>query len=136
MNDPSEYQEQVALAGWLNKHIGEHGWFHVPNEGIREPRIGAKLKRAGLKKGVPDVVILVPPPGALPHVRGTVIEIKKRGGSNSSVTKEQSVWLKVFCEQDWLIGICFGAQEAVAWLKAIGYKERDDNDSAVVQRHG
>ena len=33
---------------------------HVPNEGKRSPQQGAKLKRMGMQKGFPDLVVPLP----------------------------------------------------------------------------
>jgi hypothetical protein len=33
-------------------------WFHVPNEGKRDPREGARLREMGMRAGTSDLVIL------------------------------------------------------------------------------
>ena len=35
-------------------------WTHVPNGGLRNKIVAAKLKRMGVKAGVPDVLIFNP----------------------------------------------------------------------------
>ena len=34
--------------------------MHTVNEGKRSPRVGAELKKMGMKKGFPDISLLVP----------------------------------------------------------------------------
>ncbi|KPJ59085.1 MAG: hypothetical protein AMJ46_12525 [Latescibacteria bacterium DG_63] len=125
---PTEHQEQVALADWLDKVVGKHGWFHVPNEGIRDPRLGAKLKRAGLKPGVPDIVILVPPPAVREAgiwYRGTVLELKARDGARP--TPGQRAWLDAFHDLGWVTLVSYGAQHAVEQLRSMGYGNGNDS---------
>ena len=74
---PSELDEQILLAQYLD-WIGVL-WFHPPNEGRRSWRTGVALKRAGMKSGVPDCIIITPPPNR-PDRRGTAIELKRCDG--------------------------------------------------------
>lgn len=52
----TEYDFQVAVAKLLDAKGLD--WFHCPNEAKRSPKLGAKLKKAGMKAGIPDVIIL------------------------------------------------------------------------------
>lgn len=47
--------------------------FHVPNGGERNAIVGARMKRSGVKRGVPDLVLLAP--GGRTHF----IEVKRPG---------------------------------------------------------
>lgn len=58
---PSEHHEMVKLAEYLDAVVGKYGWLHVPNEGKRSPRAGARLKAEGMKPGAPDVLIFKRP---------------------------------------------------------------------------
>lgn len=52
---------QENCARFLNSIERYHGgfiWFHVPNEGKRTKAYGAKLKRMGMRAGVPDIVMV------------------------------------------------------------------------------
>ena len=115
---PTELSEQQALAGILDR-MGL-AWFHVPNEAKRSAREGASLKRAGLKPGVPDLVILDAPPG-YPLVRGMAIEMKRDGGSPSDVRPEQLAWLETFRKHGWIARVCYGKNHALKELAACGY---------------
>ena len=57
---PSEEHEQRALALWLDWH--KILWCHVPNGGERSKAVAGKLKAAGVKAGVPDVLVFETPP--------------------------------------------------------------------------
>ena len=51
----SEDDFQIAVARLLDSTNLQ--WFHCPNGGSRNAREGAKLKRMGVKAGVPDILI-------------------------------------------------------------------------------
>lgn len=115
---PTEYQEQVALASWLDS-LGVV-WCHVPNEGIRDRRTGAKLRRVGLKRGVPDVLVFSPPTYGT-HT-GAAIELKRR--DRGEATSAQREWLDKLSELGWATIVAHGAREAVDWLISIGYESK------------
>jgi hypothetical protein len=54
----SEDDLQRAVATYLD--YANLDWFHTPNEAKRSLRLGAKLKKNGLKAGVPDCMIINP----------------------------------------------------------------------------
>jgi len=116
---PTEAVEQAALARRLN--AAGLVWFHVPNGGSRgSAREGASLRAAGLKAGVPDVVILSPAPGA---PRGAVIELKRRppAGRLEDVRPEQWAWLGRFAEAGFAAMVALGCEDAVSQLRGLGY---------------
>lgn len=59
MKGPSESIIQRAVVAHLQRR-GVPGlfWFHVPNGGFRNGREAAMLKRAGVRPGVPDLILL------------------------------------------------------------------------------
>ena len=59
MKCPTEEQEQIKLAEYLDWK--GYCWCHVPNGGNRNVVTGAKLKKQGVKPGVPDVLIFDSP---------------------------------------------------------------------------
>ena len=83
--------------------------FHVPNEGKRSVYSGAELKRAGLKKGVPDVML----PVARKGYHGLAIEMK--AGKNKP-TEEQKKWLMGLAGEGWLCYVCRGYEAAATVL--------------------
>ena len=57
--------------------------FHVPNEGKRRPQYQIKLRKIGLRKGCPDLIIEYPP------ARLIYIELKNEKGKLSD---SQKLW--------------------------------------------
>lgn len=78
-------------------------WCHVPNGEKRSKRVAAKLKRMGVKPGVPDVLIFTRPPLA--------IELKRADGKGR-VSKEQRQWLADLQADGWTICVAVGYKEA------------------------
>lgn len=108
-----ETADQIALfdlALLLEKQHPElELMFHVPNEGKRSVYSGAELKRAGLKKGVPDVML----PVARKGYNGLAIEMK--AGKNNP-TEEQKKWLTGLAKEGWLCYVCRGYEAAATVL--------------------
>lgn len=117
---PHEQAEQETLAAWLDLHGIR--WFHVPNEGKKAVAYHAKMKRQGLKSGVPDVIILDPPPMHPADFVGAAIELKRvKGGS---LSPEQRFWLAELELRRWKATCCKGAGAAIEWLESLGYGRR------------
>jgi hypothetical protein len=58
---PKEIELHCAVATLLRQHCLETWrWFHPANGELRDPVVGAKLKRMGLQKGIPDFVMIAP----------------------------------------------------------------------------
>lgn len=119
--DVSEQKHQQWLAQWLDaKKIH---WWHTPNEGKRHVKLGSKLKRCGMKSGVPDVIIVTPAPEA-PWARGVAIELKRpkvSGGYRGRLTVNQRNWLCWLEEDGWMTYVAYGWKDAVAFLERLGY---------------
>jgi len=83
----SEKQEQEALfqyAAWQK----EPEWnllFSIPNGGYRKLKTGIRLKKTGLKPGIPDIFLPVASGGFM----GMFIEMKSEKGV---VQKNQKAW--------------------------------------------
>lgn len=87
----SEHQIQSALIAWWKlQHkafqLPEFALFAVPNGGARTAATGAMLKREGVRKGVPDLLLAVPNK----QYHGMFIEMK--AGKNGE-TPEQKQFL-------------------------------------------
>ena len=84
---------------------------HIPNEGKRSVVNGANLKKAGLKKGVPDL--------HLPVARGDYhslwIEMKK--DKSCKPTAEQIEWRTSLNAEGNLAVVCYSADEAIETIK-------------------
>ena len=87
----SEHQIQSALISWWHLQHKAYGLpafalFAIPNGGARTPATGAMLKREGVRKGVPDLLLAVP----RKTYHGMFIELK--AGKNKE-TVEQKAFL-------------------------------------------
>lgn len=105
----AEYDFQVAVARLLD--ASGLDWFHTPNEAKRSIGLGVKLKRAGLKSGIPDVVIITPT--KLGHV-GLCIELKV--GKNK-MTNNQYLWKDKLLNSGWAYFLAYGMDEVESILK-------------------
>jgi hypothetical protein len=85
----SEHDNQVALFEWARVSINTYpelsNMFAIPNGGARHIGVAIKLKKEGVKRGVPDIFLAVP--NHKHH--GLFIELKH--GSNK-LTDEQKAW--------------------------------------------
>ena len=64
-------------------------FYHCPNGGNRDAVTGAKLKRAGVKRGVPDLIIV-----------GKMLAVELKVGNNKP-TSEQIKWLEDYRAIGW-----------------------------------
>lgn len=117
---PTEHQEQAMLFTWAEAMSRAYPqlslMFAIPNfsgTGARgsnvrniNQRYGAKLKREGRKRGVPDVML----PVARGGYHGLFVEMKRVRGS--STTPEQKAWHAALREQGYLVVSCKGAEAA------------------------
>lgn len=102
-------------------------WCHVPNERHCSPALGLRLKRQGVKAGIPDCLIfrahvIVTPGGpdkpASNLIRhGLAIELKAPG---NYPTPEQRAWLRTFADEGWTARVCKSVPEVVAVLDDAG----------------
>jgi hypothetical protein len=118
---PSEYQECVALAQWLDRH--GIVYTHVPMGGLRDRKSAAKLKRMGAKAGVPDYLIFSSPPLLWTQINGVAIEMKRRAGG--TMTVPQRSWLADLGALGWWCMVARGAEDAIERLRSLGYGPQD-----------
>ena len=111
----TEDGEHMAVAQYLD--CTGALWCHVPNGGHRHLAVAAKLKRMGVKAGVPDFLVFDPPPG-MPSAVGVALELKAHGGR---VSKQQRGWLDDLQDRRWLAMVALGAGDAITRLRACGY---------------
>lgn len=112
---PTEEQEQVAVFQWVelmsNRYPELKYCIHIPNGGYRTKSEAVRFKRAGVKKGVPDIFL----PVARKGYHGLFIEMKRQKGGRLS--PEQKQWLDGMFEQGYLAVRCDGADEAIGMLQ-------------------
>lgn len=104
-----EHGEQAALFGWA--YFATSMWpelalLHaIPNGSHRHKATAARLKKEGVKRGVPDICLPVPRQG----YHGLYIELKVAGGTTSSA---QRWWLDRLTAEGYLAVVCRGCDEA------------------------
>lgn len=107
---PTEDEEQAYIVSWAK--INESRYpelkllYHIPNEGKRSNREGARMKRLGLRRGVSDLCL----PVARCGFHGLYIELKAQDGK---ATAEQNEFIRDVLGQGYYARVCFGADEAV-----------------------
>jgi uncharacterized protein YcgL (UPF0745 family) len=134
----TEHEEQCAVFEWAglmsNQFPELELMFAVPNGGVRPHKFsgsskkgdrysveGRKLKKEGVKKGVPD--IFLPVPKGVYH--GLFIEMKRRRGF--SVKADQEAWLKNLAHQGYFVVVCKGSDAALKVLR--GYLALQKHES-------
>ena len=106
-----EHHEQAALIAWSELNLVKYPqlkWlFAVPNGGHRHKSVAAKLKKEGVKPGVPD--LLLPVPSINMEYIGLAIEMKAKNGRTSPGQKE---WLTGLQSNGWKTAVCY------SWIEA------------------
>jgi hypothetical protein len=101
----TEHEEQAALIEWAGrmewKYPDLHYLYAIPNGGLRNKAVAAKLKAEGVKPGCPDLC-LPAPRGAF---NGLYVELKAKGGSVSAVQREFLQGLKA---RGYCTAVCVG----------------------------
>lgn len=105
---PTEHDEQKAVVKWFDlQYPALRGRLAaVPNGGQRHPAVAAKLKAEGVRKGYPDLQLLVPHNG---H-HGLIIEMKRIRVSR--IEPEQLEWLEWFAAMGYRAVVCKGFEAA------------------------
>lgn len=109
-----EQIEQKKLAAWLDAN--HFWWLHVPNERRANVQHYANMKKLGVKKGVPDNLIVGLPKGAEWRESwhpGIAIELKAASGRAGA---EQLAWIEVFRRIGWVAAVCHGADGAIEFV--------------------
>ena len=98
-----ESQEQQALFQWAELNKKKYPelelLYHCPNGGRRNVIEAARLKREGVKAGVPDVFL----PVARNGHHGLYLEMKSKGGR---ITDNQCYWIQSLMKQGYMVWIC------------------------------
>ena len=96
--------------------------LHVPNEGNRHPGVAAKVRRLGLRRGVPDLLLPVPrargddAPFGSGFYHGLAIELK-RGRNDVEKDDHQYLWLRRLQRQGWATETCHSALLCIATIE-------------------
>ena len=105
----TEHAEAVHLMQIVALHETRYpalrNLFAVPNGGDRHKIVAAKMKREGVKSGIPDYVLLWP----TADFHGLAIELKSMTGYAS---REQKVWIERLRANGYRAEVCRGADAA------------------------
>lgn len=109
---PTEYDEQSALMEWAavaQRKFPELEWLHASNNGVRVT-IGTaiKMKKAGMKSGIPDLCL----PVARGGFHGLYVEMKRQKGGR--VDTDQEVCHAFLRDAGYRVEVCRGWEAAKA----------------------
>lgn len=114
--EPTERQEQVvfmARVEWALPESIAALIFAIPNGGLRDPRVAARLKAEGVKRGVPDICVAIP--RGVYH--GLWIEMKR---IESGRTAERQIEMQNrLLDEGYCAVVCRGAEQA--WIELQHY---------------
>ena len=107
-----------AVARLRAAGMGDHEFFHCPNEGKCSKAQASRRKAMGVNAGVPDFIFLRPAHGA--PGRPAALEIKKDGGR---LTDAQKLWLATAAANGWTVAVEKGEEAVMRRLAEWGYIE-------------
>ncbi len=121
---PTEHQEQAEVFRWAETEKAKlpmlEMLFAIPNgAGVNHQRSrngkrfsleGAKLKREGMKQGVPDTFLACP----VGQWHGLFLEMKRAKKSLSKASPEQIAWHGALRSMGYRVEVCYGAEAAKA----------------------
>ena len=125
----SEHSIQSAFVAWcrLNekRYPGLDLAFAVPNAAKRSMGLAMRMRKEGLRAGVPDWWLPVPRHGwtnytvvgerTVTFVAGIVIEFKSGKGR---LSKEQAAYMKRLESECWQVHVCRSTEEAIKVVKS------------------
>lgn len=105
---PSEHLEQAQLVTMVEAAYPREAamLFAIPNGGDRNILVAAKLKKEGVRRGVPDMFLALPRGGW----HGLFIEMKRRRGG--VVSREQKEYIAALNAAGYRACVCRGCDEA------------------------
>lgn len=108
---PTEDTEQLAVIAWCEGYALADArarlLLHVPNGGSRHIVEASKLRRLGVRAGVPDLLL----PVAVAPYHGLWIEMKRRKGG--LVSAAQHGWIDALRAEGYAVAVARGADEAI-----------------------
>ena len=114
--NPVEKDEQKAVAEYLDDRPDmDEKWCHVANERQASPARRAELAAQGVKKGIPDILIMRRFELEGVWYGGLAIEMKRRKATPCHLDKYQDIRLRKLREEGWYAWVCKGSDEAI-WL--------------------
>lgn len=120
---------QKSLCQFLDLYRTPNGkrldYFHVPNGGMFPVQYRVKLKKIGLKSGVPDLLIITNCEQASNktysgyiHYNGIALELK--AGKNKT-SPEQDKWHEIFRQHGWLVAVVYSIEDVQKLFKEVRF---------------
>jgi len=112
---PTEYEEQCAFVEWLE--MKGLKFTAIPNSTWTKSWAQKRKNWAtGLRKGLPDLIVIVPRKIGIKNI--VFVEMKRQKGG--VVSPEQKEWLKELQEcKEVEARVCKGAKEAIKFIEEI-----------------
>lgn len=118
MTHVHEHVEQAALIQWAAFMAAKEPRLKLLNASLNGVRLSPSqsilAKKSGMKKGYPDLFL----PVATPSFHGLFIELKRKDGNPSDVSKEQREWLADLYGQNYKALVCYGWEDAAQVISA------------------
>lgn len=121
----NEHQLQVAVAEYLDAVLDPSAWYSSIGHGGGGKVRGAQLKRAGVKRGVPDLELIWPGEKRCPNVGW--IEFKAKEGR---ATPEQIATAQHLSRLGCYYAIAYTLNDTIGILKAWGVPTREARRAA------
>ncbi len=110
----SEHDDQCAIFQWRDMSLGKYPELRLlhasMNAGKRSKRLGAKLRRAGMLAGMPDIILPVARGGYI----GLQIEQKVKGGRVRANQEKCHAWLS---EEGHLVKVSWSVEDSINILR-------------------
>jgi hypothetical protein len=109
--DPLEWEHQASIFEWAAVSLRKYPKLKLLNGSLNGVRLtigqAVKAKRAGMKKGYPDIFL----PVARGGYYGLYIELKRE--FSGSTTREQKEWLADLAAEGHYTTVCKGSDAAI-----------------------
>jgi hypothetical protein len=126
----NESAMQQNLFAWIDRRAHKTEWmktiYHPANGGHRHIATAERLKREGVRAGVPDVIIprpIMAPDGSIAYT-GMAIELKV--GSNK-LSQAQAAFCYALVQQKWFVILVHDFSEVAAYHICKAYDEPMDD---------
>jgi hypothetical protein len=108
--EPSEHDQQAHIFEYAELLSGQYPELRLLNGSLNGVKLtigqAVKAKKAGMKRGYPDIFLPVP----RGQYHGLFIELKRK--HSGQVSKEQKAWLEKLSGQGYYATVCKGADKA------------------------
>ena len=105
-----EDTDLINIVSWFDYQLPHLSplLIHVPNESDMPVQGRVKAKKKGVRKGVPDLMLLK----GNSKYSGLMLELKRQDRTKSKVSVEQDAYAQELSEQGFFCAFCYGFDEA------------------------